>query len=40
MAKIDPVCGIVGNKQDLYLKEEVKEEMGKKFAEEQKCLLN
>ena len=32
----DPVCGIVGNKQDLYLKEEVKEEMGKKFAEEQK----
>ena len=29
----DYVCGIVGNKADLYLNEQVKEEEGKKYAE-------
>ena len=32
----DHVCGIVGNKADLYSNEKVKEEMGRKFAESKK----
>jgi len=32
----DHVCGIVGNKADLYIKEQVKEETGRKFAESKK----
>ena len=32
----DAVLGIVGNKQDLFIKEEVKEELVKKYAEEKK----
>ena len=30
----EPVLGIVGNKQDLYIREQVKEELLKKYAEE------
>ena len=30
----EPIIGVCGNKQDLFVKEQVKEEVGKKYAED------
>ena len=37
--KDEPVLGIAGNKQDLYVKEQVKEEVAKKYAQDKNIIF-